>query len=69
MRPEVMTPVLSEVEKRLVDEAVVEKKLVEVALVEVEFPITTKLPFTVEEAAMRPPLKVSMEVVAFDGKR
>ena len=35
MVPEVMRPVLSEVEKRFVLDAVVAKKLVEVALVEV----------------------------------
>ena len=34
---EVMLPVLREVEKRLVDEAVVAKRLVEVALVEVDW--------------------------------
>ena len=40
--PEVTTPVLREVEKRLVLDAVVLKKLVVVALVVVELPVTIK---------------------------
>ena len=48
--PIVVLPVLSEVEKRLVELAVVEKKLVVVALVDVEFPVMVRLPITVEEA-------------------
>ena len=54
--PIVVLPVLSEVEKRLVELAVVEKKLVEVALVVVEFPVMTKLALMVEEALDTKPL-------------
>jgi len=43
--PAVRVPMLPEVEKRLVDEAVVEKRLVVVALVVVEFPLAIKSPF------------------------
>ena len=42
-------------------------RLVVVALVVVEFPVTTRFPFTVDEAAMIPPLKVRSDVVALDG--
>jgi hypothetical protein len=42
-------------------------RLVVVALVVVAFPVMTRLPFTVDDAAMRPLLKVMSEVVAFDG--
>jgi hypothetical protein len=51
--PEVMSPVFREVEKRLVDEAVVEKKLVLVALVEVEFVDVSRE--RVDEATTRRP--------------
>ena len=51
-----MTPVLREVEKRLVLDAVVEKKLVVVALVVVELPVIKRLESMVEEAVERKPL-------------
>ena len=54
MAPEVTLPVLREVEKRLVEEAVVENKLVEVAFPRVRLPVKVlSLARSVEEAAVR----------------
>jgi hypothetical protein len=57
MRPDVMRPVLREVEKRLVELAVVAKELVEVEFVLVLLPLMVRFP-TVEEAVRRIPLVV-----------
>ena len=59
--PEVMRPVLSEVLKRLVLEAVVEKKLVVVAEVEVEL-TAVKFCSVVEPTTNRSPEELMVEV-------
>jgi hypothetical protein len=49
------------------DALLVTARLVVVAFVVVEFPVMTRLPFTVDDAAMRPLLKVSVVLVALLG--
>ena len=58
---EVMLPVLREVEKRLVDDAVVAKRLVEVALVEVDWR-AVKFWRVVEPMTKRSPTPLKLEV-------
>lgn len=67
IKPEVIVPVVSAVENRLVDDAVVLKKLVVVALVPVAVlkvkawrvvePVTRKLELMVDEAVEKKPLR------------